>query len=1109
MSNRVPSTIALPTFDRPQANTNTGSSSSQQQPAQLQQPQQQQQTQQRQTQYYGFYGEQPEHGAWPLIGHNTQQNQPQMSPEGQQAGLSAVPNTNPLLPDQSQTAQQFPTTEHFTPANSVLPQGNAYTAPPPRTRTQPAPDPSPRKCDNCRKTRAFCSGHEPCNHCVVAGITCSYNMVPLRASPPKHRRSSDDEDANDTDQRQKRPRRILPAPLRDNPNPPLHRRRPQLGVPGDGLCDWCREGGHQDKPCDADHANEIECSQCTKYRNLTNPDHVCTVRGGEYWQKRFANSRPTYSHFDLEASCCVRCREKRGSNRPTLCDIDDRVKIGCTPCKIDGVLCEIYNEERVLALVRQPPPAAALMWDRPEPRDGVIAADRRPWWRHMCRECYSQIGERRWKPCSWILDVRLGEYKCGRCDANGLACVDSWTGVQYDAPYTYSGSGDKVTTLNKSGPRTGRHKCTNCAANDVHCRGYNNDDAGFACAKCSIWGLTCQIRPPDGPTRTLPHMDRRMIGYSRVSSDRATNFLGCQPCLENGDRCDRKRPCDSCHDKRRACDLWSSGTCKRSRTVGADTPDYYMSLGYGPDGVNSGRWHVPEDQLIGPNKPKRAEASAAFSTAAYAAAQTPSRPGEAPNVASGVGNRYNAFFNNLSPPNASSSGSTVSALASSSSNNPANQTYYGDNNAAQEALQTGQGYETWVGNFNAQRGGRQQTPGNENFPPFGGPPQNRDELGRIMGGGGGGSGGGSSSGQDTTSDSDFYRMAQGSEVVVDPALSMDVDETDVQEQNRVAADIRQAMHLYVRDMRFIPVELRQFSIPEIMDVPANVRPVRAPQRVLLELEDHPQAQLRPPYQTQWDPPAYEKNLRELLCKWKRPGYNVLCDIPDEPANFDAASAAEYQETRCEESQPQCGAVVRNGAHCENVQHMVRPQPYAVCDGCDMKGKKNLFEGPSPLTRGEFLNMRAYACSVCAVTEEAGAEFGGSWSGAGAGAGAANPVTGCLCAAKLLSRRLCQFHRYRLAAAMMVQAMFVAEWVVTNFGPDACLFCKERPSRLTTDGFADALVYLCLNCQGVVCESFERGLHPGVHEWFGGVEPATLWEQNWDPMPGVVVEEVLE
>ncbi|GJD00718.1 hypothetical protein ColKHC_09543 [Colletotrichum higginsianum] len=150
-------------------------------------------------------------------------------------------------------------------------------------------------------------------------------------------------------------------------------------------------------------------------------------------------------------------------------------------------------------------------------------------------------------------------------------------------------------------------------------------------------------------------------------------------------------------------------------------------------------------------------------------------------------------------------------------------------------------------------------------------------------------------------------------------------------------------------------------------------------------------------------------------------------------------------------------------------------------------------------------MRAYACSVCAVTEEAGAEFGGSWSGAGA----ANPVTGCLCAAKLLSRRLCQFHRYRLAAAMMVQTMFVAEWVVTNFGPDACLFCKERPSRLTTDGFADALVYLCLNCQGVVCESFERGLHPGVHEWFDGVEPVTLWGQNWDPMPGVVVEEVLE
>ncbi|KAJ0159061.1 hypothetical protein CTA2_10381, partial [Colletotrichum tanaceti] len=1048
------------------------------------------------------------------------------NPAGQPADdISAVANANPLLPDQSRPAQQFPTTEHFAPANSVLPpQGNAYTASPPRTRTQPAPapaaDPSSRKCDNCRKTRAFCSGHEPCNHCIVAGITCSYNMVPLRASPPttKHQRSSDDDDADDNGGRRRKRSRQPPAPPRDIPKPPLYRRRPQLGIPPDGICDWCREGGHQGKPCDADHANEVECSQCTKYRNLTDPDHVCTVRGGEYWQKRFANSRPTYSAFDLESSCCVRCREKRGSNRPTLCDIDDRVKIGCTPCKIDGVLCEVYNEDRALGLVRQqPPPPAVLMWDRPEPRDGVIAADRRPWWRHMCRECYSQLGERRWKPCSWILDVRLGEYKCGRCDADGLECVDPWTGVRYDAPYVYPGSGDKVTTLNKSGPRTGRHKCTNCAANDIHCRGYNNDDAGFACAKCSIWGLTCQIRPPDGLTRTLPHMDRRMIGFSRISSDRATSFIACQPCLENGENCDRKRPCDTCHDKGRVCDHWSSGTCKRGRTVGADTPDYYMSLGYGPDGVNSDRWHVPEDQLIGPNKPKRAEASAAFSTAAYAAAQTPSRPGKAPNVAAaatGVGDRYNAFFNNtLSlPPNASSgSGSSVSA--STSSENPANQTYYGDNNAAHEALRTGQGYETWLGNFNAQRDGRHQQPlGNENFPPFGGPPQNRDEIRRIVGGGGSGSG---SSQDTTTSDSDFYRMAQGSDIVVDPALSMDVDETDVQEQNRVAGDIRQAMHFYVRDMRFIPVELRQFSIPDTMDVPAGARPVRAPQRVLLELEDDPQArQRRSPYQTQWDPPAYEKNLRELLSKWKRPGYNVLCDIPDEPADFDAsASAAKHRDTRCEESQPQCGTVVRGGAHCENVQHMVRPQPYAVCDACDMKSKKNLFEGPSPLTRGEFLNMRAYACSVCAVTEEAGAEFGGSWGGAGtgvgAGAGAVNPVTGCLCAAKLLNRRLCQFHRYRLAAAMMVQTMFVAEWAVTNFGPDACLFCKERPSRLTTDGFADALVYLCLNCQGVVRESFERGLLPGVHEWIGGVEPVTLWEQSWDPMPDVVIEELLE
>ncbi|KZL80001.1 hypothetical protein CI238_07290 [Colletotrichum incanum] len=1097
MSNLVPATIALPTFNRPQqppANTNnTG------QPQQTQ-SQQRQQQQPQQYEHQQIPGQQPFDEQMNLDPQGPrrpdapaqQQNQPylddqDMIPE-ENIDLSALLYANSLLPDVPQPEPQFPTTEGFMPNHHILPPEPEYIAP-----SQPLPEAgsSPgqtrlRKCNNCRNTRAHCSGHEPCNHCVVANITCAYTYGPSRASPPKRRHSPDD--AGETGGPRKRTR-LPPAPQRRALVPPIFRRRPFLGVPKDGLCDHCRSGGHQDKPCDADHAAEIECSQCTKYRNLVDPNHLCTVRGGEYWQKRFANSRPTYPSFDLDTSCCIRCKEKRNSSRPTLCDIDDRVKIGCTPCNVDGVLCKVYNEEKALGISLAPDGSADFMWDRPAQGDGTIARERRPWWRHMCRECHSQLGQRRWHACSWILDVRLGEYKCSRCVENGLPCVDPWTGVQYDTPYQYSGSGNKIFTANKSGPRTGRQRCTNCSINNMHCRGYNNEDAGFSCTKCSVWGLTCQLPSDNGLPQTLPHMDRKMIGYSRVSTDKATTFVGCKPCRDNGDNCDRNRPCDSCHSKGRKCENWTTGTCRRWVTVGADTPDYYMSLGYGPNGVDSNRWDVPEKQLIGPNKPKRAEMSVAC-LPVLGERDTLSGSVEVSQAAPrafgpGVGEKYDKFFNGLSL-NFSRIGGTKTG-DSLSYESPTSQVYYGDNNAAHEALENGQKYEKWVGAFNAQHGGPAQK--YKIFPPFEGQPQNRDEIQHVVGNNRG------------TSNADLQCMAQEAELLVDPALAMDMDndagqrnpiDIDVHEQNRIAREIRQAMHLYARDMRFIPVEVRQFSIPEVFDVPATAKPVQAPQRVLLQLEDNPQAQPRSPYQTFWDPPVYEKHLRELLSKWKKPAHNVLCDIPDEPANFDGP--AEH-EARCEENCPPCGELVRNGAYCENLQHMVRPQPYTVCEECDMRGKKNLFQGPMPLTRGEFLNMRAYACDACVMTEEGTATFGGTWSGT-----PSNPVTGCLCAAKLLNRRLCQHHRYRLAATMMVQSMFVAEWAVTNFGPDKCLFCKEQPSKLVVDGnFSTSLVYLCLNCQGVVCENFERDLQPGVHDWLGGVEPVTLWRQNWEPM----------
>ncbi|KAK1965104.1 hypothetical protein LY78DRAFT_658654 [Colletotrichum sublineola] len=1085
MSNWIPANIALPTFDRPQqlpADNNDG--------VQQQQPVDE------------HMGLDPQRFSYPEP-LAEQQNQLFINPQDlipeEDIDLSALVYANSLLPDVPRPEPQFPTTEGFASSSYVLPQEQEHYPLPGRQNAEAMSSLRQsriRKCDNCRRTRAHCSGHNPCNHCAAASVHCTYMLSAPKASPPKRQRSPDDEGEeaerpNKKKKTNKKNSKLPPPPPRSVPSQALVRRRPLLEVPLDGRCDRCRAGGEQDRPCDADHAAEIECSQCTKYRNLIDPNHICTARGGEYWQRRFANSRPTYPSWDLDTSCCVRCKEKRNENRPTLCDIDDRVKVGCTPCSVDGVLCKVYNEEKAMGISQEPDEPANFMWNRPTVADGVLKPGQKPWWRHMCRACHTQLGQRKWEACPWILDVRLGEYKCGRCVEKGVDCVDPWTGEQLDTPYRYNWIGDKILTTNKSAGRTGRQRCSNCLTNGMHCRGYKNEDLAFACTKCSIWGLTCQLPQRDGHIPTLPHMDRKMIGYSRVSTDKEMTFIGCKPCRDNGDNCDRKRPCDSCHNKQRKCDDWSGGMCKREGIVGGESPDYYMSLGYGPNGVDSTRWDVPEEDLVGPNKPKRAVASALSPLPILGEGETLSAPTEVQETAprqfgAGVGEKYDEFWGNLSRRKPSDApGKTADALSMSSSYiGLGGQAYFGDNNTAYEALGGGQKYEQWLGGFNAQQGG--QSNGYENFPPFEGPPQNRDEVEQILG-----------------NDLDHFitdlqqPMGQGVEVPMDQPLAMDVDngvDTDVREQSRIAGEIRQAMHLYARDMRFISVELRQFTIPEVFDVPEEVKPVQPPQRVLLQLEDDHPAHPRTPYQTSWDPPAYEKRLRELLSKWKRPAYNVLCDIPDEPLKFD--SPVEGGETHCEESCPPCGATVRNGAHCENFQHQARPQPYTVCDECDMRGKRNLFEGPMPLTRGEFLNMRSYACEACVVTEEGTATFGGWWGGDAP----TNPVTGCLCATKLLNRRLCQHHRYRLAATMMVQSMFVSEWVVTNFGPDKCLFCKERPSKLTVEGdFSTSLVYLCLNCQAVVCEQFERDLQLGVSDWLGGVEPVTLWKQNWERM----------
>ncbi|KAL0933351.1 uncharacterized protein CTRU02_212314 [Colletotrichum truncatum] len=1081
----------------------------------------------------GFYGYQS----------SLPQQPPQMplrsDPSGNfNIGLLAEANENYLLAGQS-TFNPSPPQDHAPQEQHIQHQAEPED-----------PEHYFKSCNFCRKGRHHCSGERPCNVCVTVNVRCEYELLPgAGAKVSRNRKRNLDVAAgsqpvapNDPSAKRRKTGQFQQQP--EIQRPPLHRIKSPHNLTENGSCDHCSAGGNEGKDCDANHAEQIECSQCTKYRNLADPNHICKVRGGgEYWQKRFANSRPLYPNTDSEASCCAGCKKKRTAHKPQMCDIDIQVKIGCTPCRRQGRLCEAYNERRANGTLQGESTAAEQMWNRPDPSDGDLAPGRRPWWRHLCEACIPELDNKRWTPCSWINDFRLGEYKCLTCTEKGRRCVDPWTKREFTEPYVYPGHGDHLVIDGKSVNRIGNRKCGNCRVNHHSCRGFDGP-TGFACSKCTAWGLRCMVqREPGKPAVELPHPDRKLIGWTRNTGDTGHLFVACVTCRMKGRNCDRKRPCDSCVKFGSQCDafLGGGGRCRRDENLtGADSPDYYMALGYGPGGVDTSRWDVPENELIGPNRPKwvvtnvqptqqqqeqhhRSEAQnvlpreyGGVEAAPDGLRRNPPRSKRAPRslqparstkrgggassasqqqqllpgtsstqtptpTSEGVGEKYDAFWNSFSPIKGSywDDATRVNTPVGSSPR------YFGDNLAAAEATQNGKDWESWVTDFNDFNDFNAAP---QSMAPFEGRPQNLDEIQRIVG-------------EDVVmSDVDAERLANE---IIDPILremAADIRNAEAEEdkeQKSILGQVRDAMTAFCRDARFVPVELRHYPIPDLFEVPEQAR-VPGPERILLQLTDQPGAAPRQPFARSANPTAQEQHLQGLLVKWKKPGFNVLNSIPDQPLAEGNLWNPEGNDNRtCEEWQTspangqRCNRPVPNGAACENLEHMVRPTAYMVCDGCDGKSKTSLFEGAQPLTHGEFMRMRAYACDACSGREKAAADFGAPGK-------PAHALTGCMCGLKILGRRLCMHHRWGLATQLMVQTMFVAEWAVANYGPDACLFCKGGGTGKTDLGgdFLGSLVYLCLNCQGVVAESFEPALRDGVQRWLGGTVPATLVKQHW-------------
>ncbi|KAF6830246.1 hypothetical protein CMUS01_07827 [Colletotrichum musicola] len=1042
-----------------------------------------------------------------------------------------------------------------------------------------------KTCNHCRTIQRKCTGKSPCFHCISIGKgdQCTYEFRFMKAANPsavppatppaggrgRKRKAPPAEDPDETDDEivvggapAKPKKRVrFRASLEDVIYPPNRRRLGNLRPSSSAkMCDHCRAGGDRGKPCDANHEEQIECSQCTRHRNLTDPNHLCTVRGYDYWQKRFANSRPTYPVHDGEASCCTPCRIKRAAGHPTYCDVDPTVKIGCTPCREEGGRCLAFNEERAVGKLETELEPWERMWHRPTPGDDTIKNGRKPWWRHMCEACISHSDEKNFAGCSWTEDFRLGDYRCSSCRKNKTPCIDPYTEEEFKDDYAWPGVGDNLSVQGRGVQRQGRYKCTNCRINAFNCRGVQNYP-GYACTKCVAWGLRCQIPSEAGSLRVA---DRKWIGWARRNGDLGMNFVACLSCRVNKRNCDRKRPCDSCANSKTACDPFTArgGTINRARTLGADSATYYMALGYGPNGVDSNRLSMPDEDMVGPNRPKwcnmnppepkeeRSDDQEADSGSAPArdfgtSGPTPgptSAPAPAPAQDFNVGAGYNAFFNSFSPRTPTSSATPQSSPPSltraptPASNSSGAQPFgslsppgfLGDNGTASDA-QDGNIFATWLNTYNVP--GSSGAIGGDTLLPFENRKEAEEELSRILG----------EDSQMTGMDlddlpadyfklDDFFKFSPSPPQAPAPADAAprapedDIDGIDASDQNAVVRAISEAMMSYLRDSRFVPVALRYLAVPEIFDVPESAQ-VPPPERVLLELTSQP-GSASPPSRKPFAPEiipnsgiAYETRMRSLLRKWQRPRFNVFRDVPDNPVDRSAWLPGSERQKTCEEWKTvpeidgtKCGQPAP--AVCDNLEHMIRPGGHPVCDACDVGNKRNLFQGMQPLTHGEFLRMRFYACYDCAAKEardvvqqvqqrqqqeqqqELQISRGATKHYGFPAAQPAQPITGCSCASKLIGRRLCAHHRYRLASQLMIHVMFVAEWAVANFGAEGCLFCKGDKAKAMTAG--TGLVYLCLNCEGVVSEDGPAPeLRPGVEGLLGAsANPPSLTRPDW-------------
>ncbi|KHN94205.1 uncharacterized protein MAM_07942 [Metarhizium album ARSEF 1941] len=386
-------------------------------------------------------------------------------------------------------------------------------------------------------------------------------------------------------------------------------------------CDFCKSlalGTDNDiPPCNRQIIDGwvFECTTCANHRLESGDlDHKC-FRAKQHADLEVFKRYSDYHGVNFPRHVvCEGCKNNK-KPRDGRCDVDPYLQLRCSCCMGSK------NSESRLCLVKATTgDAADLGWGfdvarqmGPKP---TLQRGRQRWFRRECDICKSRPDKDR-AGCSWLDSRETGEpgdarEPCLQCRQDNMSCFDGGMLVGHpdnlEVPTEWSTRGDLGggwVELRGDKDIVTRPQCRQCYAHKRHCRA-SAKHAEYACNWCWQTGMVCQdLRDDD---KIYPLFD-----LSRVGIGNFCPFARCRRCEATGRNCDRQRPCDSCFFNREGdmCDTWRMGApgtlnCLKRRINLGDKmmlrpgPLYYLSMGYGPAGVDDEKDGTQIEHYIGP-----------------------------------------------------------------------------------------------------------------------------------------------------------------------------------------------------------------------------------------------------------------------------------------------------------------------------------------------------------------------------------------------------------------------------------------------------------------------------------------------------------------------------